>query len=119
MQSSCVSSRSEYVLPVFLGCATEVFHTEDGTCTGVFHRDARMRQTYAAFPEVLLCDATYKLTVLRMLLYLMLGIDDNGHSQVVAKDMAERSVFSAAFPDQLLSSCVCSTHSAGFPEKLH
>ena len=67
-----------------LGSATEVFHTEDGTFSGIFHQDARMRQTYAAFPEVLLCDATYKLTDLRMPLYLMLGIDGNGHSQVVA-----------------------------------
>ncbi|KAK2138731.1 hypothetical protein NP493_7241g00000 [Ridgeia piscesae] len=37
-----------------------------------------------AMEEVVMADATYKLTDLRMPLFLMIGIDGDGHSQVVA-----------------------------------
>ena len=43
-----------------------------------------MRNMYNTFPEVVMADATYKLTDLRMPLFLMIGIDGDGHSQVVA-----------------------------------
>ena len=42
-----------------------------------------MKSTYAAFPEVLLIDATYKLTELRMPVYLMMVVDGNGNSETV------------------------------------
>ena len=38
---------------------------------------------YAAYPEVLLVDATYKLNELRMPVYLLLVIDSNGQSEIV------------------------------------
>ncbi|KAK2150736.1 hypothetical protein NP493_2736g00005 [Ridgeia piscesae] len=85
-----------------------------------------------AMEEVVMADATYKLTDLRMPLFLMIGIDGDGHSQVVAvyltctetaaalthmleprtevivtdKDMCERSVFSVAFPEATLQLCL-------------
>ena len=43
-----------------------------------------MKTTYAAYPKVLLVDATYKLNELRMPVYLMLGIDSNGQSEIIA-----------------------------------
>ena len=42
-----------------------------------------MKSLYAAYPEVLLVDATYKLVDLRMPVYLMLCIDGNGQSEIV------------------------------------
>ncbi|KAK2148592.1 hypothetical protein NP493_3180g00000 [Ridgeia piscesae] len=98
-------------------------------------QDAQMRNMYNTFPEVVMADATYKLTDLRMPLFLMIGIDGDGHSQVVAvyltctetaaalthmleprtevivtdKDMCERSVFSVAFPEATLQLCLFHT----------
>ena len=43
-----------------------------------------MRMNFECFPEVLLVDATYKLTNLRMPVYLLLTIDGNGQSEIVA-----------------------------------
>ena len=42
-----------------------------------------MRTVFNSYPEVLLFDATYKLTELRMPLYLLMAIDGNGHSEIV------------------------------------
>ena len=67
-----------------LGSVVEVFHDNEGTFTGLFFQDAHMRRVYNAFPKLLMGDATYMLTDLRMPLFLMLGIDGNGHSQVGA-----------------------------------
>ena len=47
------------------------------------YQDRTMRAVYANYPEVLLFDATYKLTQLRMPLYLLMAIDGNGHSEIV------------------------------------
>ena len=66
------------------GSVVEVFHNAEGTFTGIFFQDVQMRQMYDSFPEVIMADATYKLTDLRMPLFLMIGIDGNGHSQVIA-----------------------------------
>ena len=43
-----------------------------------------MKDTFQAFPEMILLDATYKLNDLRMPLYVMLVVDGNGESEVVA-----------------------------------
>ena len=42
-----------------------------------------MKSTFSAFPEVLLVDATYKLTELWMPVYLMMVVDGNGQSEIV------------------------------------
>lgn len=43
-----------------------------------------MSLTFAAYPEILMVDATYKLNELRMPLYLLIVIDSNGQSEIVA-----------------------------------
>ena len=43
-----------------------------------------MKTTYAAYPKVLLVDATYMLNELRMPVYLMMVIDSNGQIEIVA-----------------------------------
>ena len=42
-----------------------------------------MKAVFAAYPEVLLIDATYKLNELRMPVYLLLVIDSNGQSEII------------------------------------
>ena len=42
-----------------------------------------MKSVFLSYPEVLLVDATYKLTDLRMPVYLMMCIDGNGQGEIV------------------------------------
>ena len=49
---------------------------------GLFFQDGIMKMVYAAYPEVLLVDATYKLNELRMPVHLLLVIDSNGQSEI-------------------------------------
>ena len=62
----------------------EVFKADDDVFTGLLYQDAIMKYTFASYPEVLMVDATYKLNELRMPLYLMLVVDSNGQSEIVA-----------------------------------
>ena len=54
------------------------------TFSGLFFQDGLMKSTFAAFPELLLVDATYKLNDLRMPLYLMMCVDGNGNNEIVS-----------------------------------
>ena len=107
---------------------------------GIFFQDQQMKQIFAAYPELVCVDATYKLLELRFPVYVMLIEDGNGQSEIAAvfmlleeneasissmvsafkkhnsrwesvqvlmadKDMTERDVFAASFPQaQLLIS---------------
>ena len=61
-----------------------MFRDEAGVVGGVFMQSSEMKATFRAFPELILIDATYKVNDLRMPLYLMLVVDGNGESEVVA-----------------------------------
>jgi len=65
------------------GSTVEVFADEDKQFTGLLFQDKTMKATYAAYPEVLFVDATYKLNNLRMPLYIFLTVDGNGQSEIV------------------------------------
>ena len=52
--------------------------------TGIFFQDQLMKSNFDSYPDVLMVDATYKLNELRMPLYLMLVVDSNGQSEIVA-----------------------------------
>ena len=43
-----------------------------------------MKYAFESYPELLMIDATYKLNELRMPLYLMLVVNGNGRSEIVA-----------------------------------
>ena len=43
----------------------------------------RMKEAFAAYPELLCIDATYKLLELHLPLYIMLAEDGNGQSEIV------------------------------------
>ncbi len=47
----------------------EIFTSEDKIFTGLLFQDNLMKMTFAAYPKVLMVDATYKLNQLRMPLY--------------------------------------------------
>ncbi|XP_014672198.1 PREDICTED: uncharacterized protein LOC106812749 [Priapulus caudatus] len=66
------------------GSVVEVVKDEDNILTGLFYQDRQMRQAYQSYPEMLMCDATYKLNNIRMPLYVMAVIDGDGHTQVAA-----------------------------------
>ena len=66
------------------GCCTDVVVDEENNFKGLFYQDAHMQNIYTHFPEILLVDATYKLLDLRMPVYLLMGIDGDGLSEVVA-----------------------------------
>ena len=48
------------------GSTVEAYIDDQSTFSGLFFQDGIMKMVYAAYPEVLLVDATYKLNELRM-----------------------------------------------------
>lgn len=66
-----------------VGSTVEIFTDDQNTFTGLFFQDGIMKAVFAAYPEVLLVDATYKLNELRMPVYLLLVIDSKGQSEIV------------------------------------
>ena len=50
-----------------------VLVNSDNDLHGIFFQDEGMKQAFAAYPELLCVDATYKLLELRLPLYIMLA----------------------------------------------
>ena len=74
---------TNYLYPkLYIGSTVEFFTHED-VLTGLLFQDHLMKSIYSAFPEVLLVDATYKLTDMRMPVYIMIAIDGNGQGEIV------------------------------------
>ena len=75
-------------LSSWLDCRTDVFvqYVTDtaNKVQDIFIQDETMKKLFEQSPEVILVDATYKTNDLRMPLYLMLVIDSNGESEIVA-----------------------------------
>ena len=69
---------------ILLGSTVNLFIDEQRIFTGLFFQDAGMKYNFECYPEVLMVDATYKLNEFRMPLYLMMVIDGNGQSEIVA-----------------------------------
>ena len=82
------------------GTKTDIVVDMDNNFKGLFFQDDYMEDIYAHFPEILLVDATYKLLDLRMPVYLLMCIDGDGLSEIVAmfivaeetKDVIQASV---------------------------
>ena len=60
-----------------------VLVNRDNDLHGIFFQDEGMKQAFAAYPELLCVDATYKLLELRLPLYIMFAEDGNGQSKIV------------------------------------
>ena len=68
-------------------CSVDILADENDTFCGLFVQDAEMRETFAAFPEILFLDATYKLLELSYPVYLFLCEDSNGMSEIAGLGM--------------------------------
>ncbi|XP_031329334.1 protein FAR1-RELATED SEQUENCE 5-like isoform X1 [Photinus pyralis] len=66
------------------GCAVEIAHDQEGNLIGIYYQDFFMKHVFQTFPELLICDATYKLNELNMALYILLAVDGNGQSEIVS-----------------------------------
>ena len=66
------------------GSCTDVVLDEENNFKGLFYQDAYMQNMFNQFPELLLVDATYKLLELRMPIYLLMCVDGDGLSEIVA-----------------------------------
>lgn len=62
----------------------EVSKDDNNVLSNVYFQTQGWKAIYARYPELILIDATYKLNNLRMPLYVMLVVDGNGKSEVVA-----------------------------------
>ena len=76
----------------WLSAQKELYHQyvtdENDHIQGIYMQDETMKTTFEKFPEVILLNATHKTNDLRMPLYLMLTVDSNGESEVVASFIA-------------------------------
>jgi len=74
-------------LKKLLSCLTdpelEITADDNHVVRSIFFQDGPMRVFFSAYPELLLLDATYKLTNVRMPVYVLLCIGANGESEVV------------------------------------
>jgi len=66
------------------GSLAEVIVDENKNFKGLFYQDAYMQNIFKHFPELILVDATYKLLDLRMPVYVIMCVDGNGLSEIVA-----------------------------------
>lgn len=62
----------------------ELYTDDQNELQGIFFQDDRMKQYFRAYPDLLLIDATYGVNNRRMPLFLLVVMDGNGESQIVA-----------------------------------
>ena len=74
----------DHNIVTLVGSTVEVFKADENMFTGLFFQDYQTKLNFATYPEVLMIDATYKLNDLRMPLYLMMIVDSNGQSEIIA-----------------------------------
>lgn len=68
----------------FLGAIVDVLVDCDKNLKAIFYQTPEMQQNFRQYPELVMIDATYKLNDLRMPLFLLLVVDGNGQSEIVA-----------------------------------
>jgi len=61
----------------------KILTDDSGLVTGIFFQDSPMKRFFDKYPELLLLDATYKLTNTHMPLHVMLCVGPNGESEIV------------------------------------
>ena len=69
-------------------CSVDICTSENGEdFCGIFVQDDDMRKTFAAFPEIIFLDATYKLLELQFPVYLFSCEESNGATEIVGMGM--------------------------------
>ncbi len=72
-----------YVLQ-FAGALVDVLADADKNLKAIFFQTPAMQDNFRRYPEFVMIDATYKLNDLRMPLFILLIVDGNGLSEIVA-----------------------------------
>lgn len=62
----------------------DVLVDDDKNLKAIFFQTPEMQKNFSMYPEFVMIDATYKLNDLRMPLFLLLIVDGNGQSEIVA-----------------------------------
>ena len=62
----------------------EVSTDSNNVLSSVFFQKQSWQNMYTRYPELILIDATYKLNNLRMPMYILMVVDGNGESEIVA-----------------------------------
>ena len=65
---------------ILLGSTVEVYMNDEKEFTGLFIKNNIMKVTSAAYPELIIVDATYKLNELLIPLYLNFIVNGKGQS---------------------------------------
>ena len=68
---------------ILLRSTVEVYTNDEKEFTGLFFQDNIMKVISAAYPELIIVDATYKFNELPIPLYLIVIVDGNGQSEIV------------------------------------
>jgi len=67
-----------------IGADVELYSDSERNLLGIFWQDREMKESFSAFPELLCIDATYKLLELGLPVFVMVCVDSNGQTEVVA-----------------------------------
>ena len=67
-----------------VGADVEIYSDAEKKFTRNFFRDRSMKESFIAFPELVCTDATYKLLEMGLPVYIMVCVDSNGQTEVVA-----------------------------------
>lgn len=70
------------------GSIVEVAITEDSCLVGIYYQEVDMQKAFAEFPELLIIDTANKLNDLHMQFYVLMVVDGNCNSVVVATFLA-------------------------------
>ena len=62
----------------------EVSTNSNNVLSSVFFQKQSWQNMYARYPQLILIDATYKLNNLRMPMYILMVVDGNGESEIIA-----------------------------------
>jgi len=65
-----------------VGADVELYSDPEKHLQGLFWQDREMKKSFAAFPELVCIDATYKLLELGLPGYEMICVDPNGQTEV-------------------------------------
>ena len=68
------TNKLEEIMPKLIqeGDSVKIFRNSDKNLRAIYYQSKTMKQMFKYFPEILMCDGTYKLNNLRMPLYSLL-----------------------------------------------
>ena len=69
---------------LYTGAIVEVFKDDENVMQGIYFQTEMWKKMFSDYSELLMIDATYKLNNLRMSLFILMVMDSNGESEVIA-----------------------------------